>query len=192
MKQSEIVAHLDGCEANLVSCPHCLSGVPQAQLEEHAQQCRLNTRPCYVCGESIQLGALPGHLDSCGRNGRVFSMFHGTSAASAAEILREASFRPSTKGTLGAGVYVTRDLAKAQRYGPVVLEMEADVGRVCVINRKNHPLQRNWMAHGYDSAWLPAGNDVTAQGMEETCIADPQRISRIRLALCPSAGTTSS
>merc|ERR1740121_1965008 len=50
------------------------------------------------------------------RSGKVYTMFHGTSAANAARI-RRSGFKPATGGMLGPGVYLSRDRRKAEKYG---------------------------------------------------------------------------
>ncbi|KAK3523918.1 hypothetical protein QTP70_016734, partial [Hemibagrus guttatus] len=47
--------------------------------------------------------------------GRVYRMYHGTSAQAAEQIMRT-GFKQSAGGMLGRGVYLSRDLNKASRY----------------------------------------------------------------------------
>lgn len=171
--------HLDTCDANTVSCPHCHDGVAAKHLQEHIEQCPRNARVCYVCQCVVPAAALAVHLKDCGR-GRVIRMYHGTSLDAARSILRE-GFRPSTKGLLGSGVYVTKDPTKARQYGDVIVECDVHVGAVAVIDRKHHPLQKCWAAHGYDAAWIPptggtSAATVGASGLEEHCVGDPRRV----------------
>ena len=61
-------------------------------------------------------------------------MYHGTTRQNADSIEKE-GFRPSTGGMLGSGVYLSRDITKAETYGQVVFECLVDVGRVKRIDR---------------------------------------------------------
>jgi hypothetical protein len=166
--------HLDMCDQNLISCPHCSKGVALVQLDDHVQHCPSNFRSCYVCQSRISSCDLPQHLQTCGR-GKVIRMFHGTSLVAARSIMKE-GFRASTKGLLGAGVYVTKDPCKAQKYGPVIIECDVHVGTVAVINRRHHNFQKCWGAHGFDCAWIPPQCGVVSTGMEEHCVGDPHRV----------------
>eukprot|EP00418_Pyrodinium_bahamense_P003734 CAMPEP_0179016408 /NCGR_PEP_ID=MMETSP0796-20121207/3300_1 /TAXON_ID=73915 /ORGANISM="Pyrodinium bahamense, Strain pbaha01" /LENGTH=109 /DNA_ID=CAMNT_0020712089 /DNA_START=89 /DNA_END=418 /DNA_ORIENTATION=+ len=103
-------------------------------------------------------------------------MYHGTSEASAKQIERFGFLR-SSDGMLGAGVYVSRDVEKARKYGDVVLRLQVNVGRVKRINYQGHPLQKTWHAAGYDTAWVPPLCGMVSSGMEEDCVFDPGRIT---------------
>ena len=123
-------------------------------------------------------------------------MYHGTSAAAADNILRN-GFIPSTKGLLGPGVYLSRNTEKARAYGPVVIEVVVHLGRVAVIDSKNHPLQKCWYESGFESSYLPEGAGVSKSGLEEHCVYDPSRIAVKGIAttshntpLCYSSGKT--
>lgn len=115
-------------------------------------------------------------------------MYHGTSRVAAEAIQRE-GFRPSTHGTLGPGVYVSRDLTKAQAYlkggksptNSAILVCTVNVGRVCKIERPGDPLQAQWQHEGFDSAWVPPGCGV-GSGQTEQCIRDPARITVLRIS----------
>ena len=109
-----------------------------------------------------------------------FTMYHGTSAASARSIETEGGFRPSTGGMLGPGVYVSRDIAKARRYGSVVFACSVSVGKVKKIDKQGHALQKTWQQSGYDSAWVPPNCGMVPSGLTETCVKDPRRISNLR------------
>merc|ERR1712070_1095734 len=107
-----------------------------------------------------------------------YEMFHGTSPDNAAAIERD-GFRPSTGGMLGPGVYCSRDLRKARRYGSVVLRLYVWLGRVITIDTKGHPLQKIWsttVGGSFDAAWVPPNSGVVASGLEENCVRDPSRI----------------
>ncbi|KAM9810957.1 uncharacterized protein ACB057_004925 [Neosynchiropus ocellatus] len=114
----------------------------------------------------------------------LYTMYHGTTVSSAYLIIQH-GFRPSERGMLGKGVYVSRDRNKASCYprdcsyaDRVVLQVRVRVGRVKCINTDNHPWQYTWHEHGYDTAWVPAGCGMAAvpSGMEEDCVFDPDRV----------------
>ncbi len=178
LEESDFIAHLDCCPSNVQSCPFCFAAVMVGMVEDHALTCSRNTRPCYVCNRQVQLACLAQHLQSCSV-GKSLRMFHGTSLQNAKSIMKS-GFRPSVKGLLGEGVYLTKDVQKAKAYGPVIVEVEVCLGRVAVINKKGHHLQRCWAAHGYDCAWIPPMCGVVASGLEEHCISDARRIAPLR------------
>jgi hypothetical protein len=107
-------------------------------------------------------------------------MFHGTSREAWRDI-EQNGFRPSTDGGLGAGVYVTRDVGKAENYRPsggVIIKLRVNLGRGIVIDSQGHDLQKSWQHGGFDSAFAPAG----AIGVrEENCVADANRITVLGL-----------
>jgi hypothetical protein len=187
--KADFFAHLDVCPQNLRSCPYCTRGVAVHQYDDHVHTCEGNTRECYICNKRVQVEHLPDHLQQCGSEGKIVTMFHGTSEANAKSILLH-GFVPSTGGLLGAGVYLSRDVAKASNYGPAIVEAQVNVGRVAVINRKTHPLQKTWKVHGYDSAWIPANCGMVSSGLEEHCVFDPRRIAVVRITSAPTEKQT--
>ena len=116
--------------------------------------------------------------------GRQFIMYHGTSEEAAILIERN-GFQRSIDGMLGPGVYVSRNYHKAKNYIkhplPVILKLSVNVGKVAIINRQNHPLQKTWHQFGYDSAWVPPNCGMVNSGMEENCVYDPQKIKIIKV-----------
>ena len=85
-------------------------------------------------------------------------MYHSTTPENAASIIRD-GFRITTETLhdgrmLGDGIYVSSTIAKAKKFGDVTLKLLVYPGRICVINRKNHPLQKSWQSN-YGSAWVP-------------------------------------
>lgn len=129
------------------------------------------------------------------QNRGVYQMYHGTSIASARLII-SSGFRQSSKGMLGRGVYVSRDIKKASRYplfgadsDRVVLKLRVRVGRVKRINQDNHPMQFTWHSHGYDTAWVPpnCGLKAVRSGLEEDCVFDPKRVEVVGIAKAPNA-----
>ncbi|XP_063344830.1 uncharacterized protein LOC134638240 [Pelmatolapia mariae] len=127
------------------------------------------------------------------QNRGVYTMYHGTSVASARLIIAN-GFNQSSSGMLGRGVYVSRDKKKAASYpknciasNRVVLELRVRVGRVKRIDKDNHPMQLTWHAHGYDTAWVPpkCGMISVKSGMEEDCVFDPKRVTVVAIANAP-------
>ncbi|KAM8886481.1 GCRV-induced gene 2p isoform 2-T2 [Spinachia spinachia] len=123
-------------------------------------------------------------------NRGVYTMFHGTSSASARLILAN-GFKQSSSGMLGKGVYVSRDKKKAAHYplnspstDRVVLKVRVRVGRVKRIDKDNHPMQYTWHTNGYDTAWVPPRCGLTAvrSGLEEDCVFDPKRVQVVGIA----------
>ncbi|MCI4386609.1 hypothetical protein PGIGA_G00064430 [Pangasianodon gigas] len=118
-------------------------------------------------------------------DGKVYLMYHGTSAEAAAQIMIT-GFKQSADGMLGRGVYLSRDLNKASRYPldlpehqRVVIRVTVNVGRVKKIDYQGHPLQKTWHYKGYDTAWCPPGCGMVRSGLEEDCVWDPARIQVI-------------
>uniref|UniRef100_A0A3Q2CCI7 PARP catalytic domain-containing protein n=1 Tax=Cyprinodon variegatus TaxID=28743 RepID=A0A3Q2CCI7_CYPVA len=116
-----------------------------------------------------------------------YIMYHGTTRQNAKSIL-ENGFRQSEDGMLGPGVYLTRDLKKARRYpinhpkwDRVVIKVKVNVGRVIAIRYNNHPMQKTWCFHGYDTAWVPPNCGMVPSGQEEDCVWDPRRMKILQL-----------
>ena len=123
--------------------------------------------------------------------GRVI-MYHGTTKKNAREIVCS-GFKPSRDGLLGKGVYLSRDIRKAQRYPTnlalscthrCIIKVSVDLGKVKRITYKDKGrLQKTWQYNGYDSAWIPPNCGLVASGMEETCVFDPKRVYVISIIL---------
>jgi hypothetical protein len=117
-------------------------------------------------------------------------MFHGASRKNWRSI-EQGGFTPSREGGLGAGVYVTRSEQKVawcsgkHFTNGVIIKLKVALGRYLEKNGQGH-FTDDMMAHGYGSAFAPAG----AIGVrEENFIAGPSRIEIIGLqrrykALC--------
>lgn len=125
----------------------------------------------------------------------IYTMYHGTSVASARLIIVN-GFKQSSVGMLGKGVYVSRNMKKAAHYPPrcqsadrVVLQLHVRPGRVKRIDKDNHPMQLSWHANGYDTAWVPPNCGIRAvpSGLEEDCVFDPKRVEVIGIAKAPDA-----
>lgn len=121
-------------------------------------------------------------------------MYHGTSVTSAHSIIT-GGFRQSKQGMLGPGVYVSRDMKKAEAYPRgchsaqrVTLEVSVSVGRVKRIDRDNHELQYTWHDMGYDTAWVPpnCGMKSVPSGFEEDCVYDPKNVQVVGIVQAPN------
>lgn len=124
----------------------------------------------------------------------IYTMYHGTSVASARSILAQ-GFRQSDTGMLGKGVYVSHDRTKAGRYplnghdfDRVVLKLRVRVGRVKRIDKDNHPMQFTWSTMGYDTAWVPPNCGMTSvpSGLEEDCVFNPKNIRVVGIEKAPN------
>ncbi|CAL8271454.1 unnamed protein product [Lota lota] len=123
---------------------------------------------------------------------KTYIMYHGTTRTNA-EAIKKTGFRQSEDGMLGRGVYLSRDLNKASRYPldprlpdseRVVFRVKVNVGNVIAIDRQRHPRQKNWhddqFGEVFDTAWCPPDCGMTASGLEEDCVWDPNRITIVR------------
>ncbi|XP_034547445.1 uncharacterized protein LOC117818603 [Notolabrus celidotus] len=142
-----------------------------------------------ACFSGVELGQ-----SQTPQNRGVYTMYHGTSVASARVIIAN-GFKQSSGGMLGKGVYVSRDIKKACHYplkslftDRVVLKLRVRVGHVKRIDKDNHPMQYTWNAHGYDTAWVPpkCGLQAVRSGLEEDCVFDPKRVQVIGIAKAPN------
>lgn len=123
-----------------------------------------------------------------------YTMFHGTHKSNAQTIITT-GFKPSAGGTLGAGVYCSRDINKAKAYPAlcspndrVVFKLRVRVGKVKRIDNQCMHLLTTWHQNGYDTAWLPA----SVTGFEEDCVWDPKRLTVVGIAHCEDAGVKNS
>ncbi|KAI4900501.1 hypothetical protein NFI96_003629 [Prochilodus magdalenae] len=123
-----------------------------------------------------------------------YTMYHGTHKSNAPAII-SSGFRPSAGGTLGPGVYCSRDINKAMGYpglcGPndrVVLKLRVRVGKVKKIDAQSMNLRTTWNQQGYDTAWLPP----TMGRFEEDCVWDPKRLTVVGIAHCTDSTTKAS
>lgn len=114
-----------------------------------------------------------------------YTMFHATSVESARAIIAN-GFQQSSNGTLGQGVYCSRDVAKAEGYGELIFKLRVHVGRVKCIDRDG-PLRTTWNSHGYNSAWIPPNCGLLGSGREEDCVFNPRRVEIIGIAQAPDA-----
>lgn len=116
------------------------------------------------------------------KNGKTYIMYHGTTRKNAQSILAN-GFHRSSDGMLGPGIYLSRVQEKAKRYpinhpegDKVIIKVRVNVGKVIVINRQHHPLQKTWQDCGYNTAWVPPRCGMVRSGLEENCVWDPRRI----------------
>ncbi|XP_067278754.1 gig2-like protein DreN [Pseudorasbora parva] len=122
-----------------------------------------------------------------------YTMYHGTHKTNAPAII-STGFRPSAGGTLGPGVYCSRDINKAMGYPAcapndrVVLKLRVRVGKVKRIDSQSLNLMTSWHQNGYDTAWLPAA----VYGLEEDCVFDPKRLTVTGIAHCTDSSAKSS
>ena len=113
--------------------------------------------------------------------------YHGTHQKNV-ESIRKFGFRPSSGGMLGPGIYISRDLNKAQRYAGstgyrglgVILELKVEVGTVCTIDRQGHKVQKSWH-RSFDTAWVPSNCSMVQSQLEEGCVAEPCNIQLVRV-----------
>ncbi|XP_078537962.1 uncharacterized protein LOC144823366 isoform X2 [Lissotriton helveticus] len=126
------------------------------------------------------------------QRGHGYTMYHGTMKSNAKSIVTS-GFRPSAGGTLGVGVYCSRDKQKAMGYPAfcsdadrVVFILKVRVGKVKKIEGAGVSLQATWHQNGYDTAWLPPTNGR----YEEDCVWDPKRITIVGIAHCADAQLT--
>ncbi|XP_064208608.1 gig2-like protein DreN [Anguilla rostrata] len=120
------------------------------------------------------------------KRGRGYTMFHGTHKSNAKAIITS-GFKPSAGGTLGPGVYCSRDLNKATAYPAlcpqndrVVFRLLVRVGKVKRIDGQSMNLINTWHQNGYDTAWLPSSMGRP----EEDCVWDPKRLTVVGIEHC--------
>uniref|UniRef100_A0A8C9RAK8 Uncharacterized LOC108924725 n=1 Tax=Scleropages formosus TaxID=113540 RepID=A0A8C9RAK8_SCLFO len=140
-------------------------------------------------------GKTEKHLKSgqAPKRGHGYIMYHGTHKTSAHAIITS-GFKPSAGGTLGPGVYCSRDINKALGYPSfcspnerVVLKLQVKVGKVKRIDAQSIHLVTSWHQNGYDTAWLPA----SMGRYEEDCVWDPKRLTVMGIAHCTDVNTKS-
>lgn len=142
---------------------------------------------CYEKTKHLKPGQAP-------KRSHGYTMYHGTHKSNAPAII-SSGFKPSLGGTLGAGVYCSRDINKAMIYpglcapsDRVVLKLRVRVGKVKRIDAQSMNLKTTWHQNGYDTAWLPA----TLGGYEEDCVRDPKRLTVVGIAHCTDSATKKS
>ncbi|KAG8569278.1 hypothetical protein GDO81_014337 [Engystomops pustulosus] len=160
-----------------------------AGIMAYNRGCSLNSNDEDIWREETLPGFQEGVLygDDMPKDGKIYEMYHGTTFLAALEIMLS-GFKQSEDGMLGRGVYVTRDINKAQRYplsdktDQVVLKLRVNVGKVKKIDYQDHFMQKKWHQYGYDTAWVPAYCGMVNSGLEEDCVWDPRRIKVVEIA----------
>ncbi|XP_036379255.1 gig2-like protein DreN [Megalops cyprinoides] len=139
---------------------------------------------CYEKRRHLKPGQAP-------KRGHGYTMYHGTHKSSAHAIVT-LGFRPSAGGTLGPGVYCSRDINKAMSYPAfcppnerVVLRLQVRVGKVKKIDGQSMSMITTWHQNGYDTAWLPASMGRP----EEDCVWDPKRLTVVGIEHCTDPAT---
>jgi len=90
--------------------------------EHHEAECARNPNRNTTEGFSGVGSEYPGNP--------VETMYHGTTVANATCITQGGKFKPSATGMLGAGVYVSKNIEKARRYGGnnnIILELRVHI-----------------------------------------------------------------
>ena len=123
-------------------------------------------------------------------DGGRYLMYHGTRPAFAA-LIEQGGFSRSSRGLLGPGVYVSRDMNKARKYGSTILEVMVSVGKVCRADKHPEMIPRGdgrsapWHDDGgFDTVWVPpdcpasvfVGAHFSEGIVEEDCVWDPLRV----------------
>ena len=98
---------------------------------------------------------------------RVFIMYHSTDTPEKAQSIVENGLRKSGApgNMLGAGIYVSKTMEKAERYGAYTFKLLVYTGKVCRITGQGHPMQSTWQKH-YSSAWVPPNCGMVPSGLE--------------------------
>ena len=74
---------------------------------------------------------------------QIYVMYHGTKSLEVAALIEQQGFKPSPGGLLGPGLYVSRNMKKAEQYtgsDGVIFEVLVKVGRVCHIKDHEVPV----------------------------------------------------
>ncbi|CAE7030739.1 HEF3 [Symbiodinium natans] len=165
-------------------CCYCGTELAPEEVEAHGRKCYMSP---FRLGRQLVKARPSSPSEDLNDDTLLFEMFHGTSPENASSIERH-GFRPSVGGMLGPGIYCSRDLRKARRYGSVVLRLAVSLGRVITISYRGHPLQTTWQTFEggcFDAAWVPPQCGVVPSGLEENCVRSPSQIQvlgRVNLA----------
>ncbi len=159
---------------------------------------------CDVCKSHQQVGAtLFGcracNFDACpncfaGQKARTrpgtehkvtLTLYHGSDSANTRSILKT-GLKPSRRGRLGPGVYLTDDKKAANaiaqyRGQPLVCECRVDVGKVYDFDKGSEGIgpgiQAHWARYGYDTATSVHPLWHTSTPFREYCVSDKTRIT---------------
>jgi len=103
-----------------------------------------------------------------------YIMYHATDAANIEPILRD-GFRPSTGGTLGAGIYCSLTMDKASDYGNTIFRLLVYPGKT--FNATSGSQHSSWQDE-FSSAWIPPSTST----LEENCIRSGNQIRILGIA----------
>ena len=94
-------------------------------------------------------------------------MYHSTKTAAQTESILKNGFENSdaSNNMLGAGIYVSRSLEKAKRYGPITFKLFVNPGLVKVITKQDDPEMKTWQEES-SSAWVPPNCGMVPSGLE--------------------------
>ena len=83
-------------------------------------------------------------------------MYHSTKTWEQAESILDNGFYISDHfcSMLGAGIYASSTLEKAENHGPITFKLLVYPGRICTVDYQGHPMQKAWQRH-FGSAWAP-------------------------------------
>mmetsp|Transcript_24787 Transcript_24787/g.57594 ORF Transcript_24787/g.57594 Transcript_24787/m.57594 type:complete len:207 (+) Transcript_24787:198-818(+) len=139
---------------------------PSAHKSQTAVDNRANQLNPYHAAYWQSRGIAPGPVET---------VYHGTSSR-AAEAIKKFGFKPSKDGMLGAGVYVTPTLSKAEAFAGKdgeVVKLAANMGNVKVVDARaarEHGFSETAWQKKYDAAFVPQGEGVKPP---EFCVREP-------------------
>ena len=120
-----------------------------------------------------------GQTTKSGFRQKVFVMYHSTNDPRNVSNILNYGFNIS-KGShllLGDGLYVSRDIEKTVRYGPVCFKLLVYLGKTLGVEKWQDPMRQAWQEE-YSSAWVPP--DCGLGGRKEmTCVKSSAHV-RIR------------
>merc|ERR1712038_569201 len=107
---------------------------------------------------------------------QVFVMYHSTKTWQQAETILDNGFYLSdhSRSMLGKGIYASSTFEKTQNYGPITFKLLVYPGRICLINRQGHPLQKTWQSE-FGSAWTPPNTHGMVR-FQENCLQSNDQI----------------
>ena len=184
--EDSVPAWIRGASTNNRWVPACVSPSRKQIKEEfvayYLQSSQLHRKYVYETSQDLKLckwGEVSSQDPIAGQETHI--MFHGTNTQSAMQILTQ-GFRPSKKGTLGQGVYLTPEVQCAMQFAmkfsdPAILRCEVKVGKVWRAQRGTTK-PKAWQTRGYDSAWLPAGiaNQWMKYRSSQICVIDASHV----------------
>lgn len=128
------------------------------------------------------------HHRNLSQSNRGFWAYHGTSKANAEKIMKD-GFKTSSNGMLGKGVYVSRDLEKAECFARShngirkedghIVSVWVEPGQVATVDASSgssSAARQAWRGAGFNTAFTPAGEGVKR---EEHCVSDAAAVTPI-------------